>query len=482
VTRSGDLSGASSVHWQVIGGLANSANVADFAGGVPSGMLSFAAGVTSQAITVNIAGDTAVEADEQFRVVLGGAAAASITTGSATGTILNDDVAIPSLAIAATDASKAEGNSGSTPFTFTVTRSGDLSGVSSVHWQVIGGLANSANVADFAGGVPSGTLSFAAGVASQTITVNIAGDTAVEADEQFRVVLGGAVAASITTGSATGTILDDDSGPPALAIAAADASKAEGNGGATPFTFTVTRTGPLGGASSVHWQVIGGLVNSANVADFAGGVPSGTLSFAAGQSSGTITVNIAGDTAVEADEQFRVVLGGAVAASITTGSATGTILNDDGGADISGALTERATADFNGDGVEDRLEQASGGDLFVLDGASAVRSAVSQPAQGLSFEGAGDFDGDGRADLLLQTAGGQLRDWSMAGATVLRDDLVVQLAAGQSVVGTADHTGDGRADILLHDVAGGWTLLAMHGATITATTQYAALPNGWQTG
>jgi hypothetical protein len=438
--------------------------------------------VASGTITVNVAGDTAVEADEQFRVVLGGAVRASITTGSATGTILNDDVAIPTLAIVAASASKAEGNSGSTPFTFTVTRSGNLSGTSSVNWQVIGGLANSANPADFAGGVPSGTVSFAAGVASGTITVNVAGDTAVEADEQFRVVLGGAVRASITTGSATGTILNDDVAIPSLAIAATSADKAEGNSGSTPFTFTVTRSGDLSGTSSVNWQVIGGVANSANPADFAGGVPSGTMSFAAGVASGTITVNVAGDTAVEADEQFRVVLGGAVRASITTGSATGTILNDDGGADIRGALAPLATADFTGDGVADQLDQAPGGDLFVLDGASGVRAAVSQSAQGLSFAGAGDFDGDGRSDLLLQTAGGQLRDWTMAGATVLRDDLVTTLAAGQSVVGTQDYTGDGRADILLHDAAGGWTLLAMHGATITATTQYAALPNGWQTG
>ena len=44
--------------------------------------------------------------------------------------------AAPTLAIAATDASKAEGNSGSTAFTFTVTRSGDTSGTS--HRQLRG--------------------------------------------------------------------------------------------------------------------------------------------------------------------------------------------------------------------------------------------------------------------------------------------------------------------------------------------------------
>jgi hypothetical protein len=135
--------------------------------------------------------------------------------------------------------------------------------------------------------------------------------------------------------------------------------------------------------------------------------------------------------------------------------------------------------------VADRLDQGPGGALFVLDGASGVCAAVTHPAQGLSFAGAGDFDGDGRSDLLLRDAGGQLFDWTMSGATVLHDDLVTSLAAGQSVIGTRDYTGDGRADILLADAPtpggapGGWTLLAMHGPTITATSHLTSLPDGW---
>src|SRR4029077_8315238 len=53
-----------------------------------------------------------------------------------------------SLAIAAAAASKAEGNTGSTPFTFTVTRSGDTTGASSATYTVSGSAANPANAAD----------------------------------------------------------------------------------------------------------------------------------------------------------------------------------------------------------------------------------------------------------------------------------------------------------------------------------------------
>ena len=132
-----------------------------------------------------------------------------ITTASAIGTILNDDPT--ALAIKPLSASLAEGNSGSTPFTFTVTRSGVTTGASSAHWAVTGSGAAPANAADFTGGVlPSGTVSFAAGQTSKTITVNVAGDTTVEPNEQFAVKLSSPIGAVITTATATGRIMNDD--------------------------------------------------------------------------------------------------------------------------------------------------------------------------------------------------------------------------------------------------------------------------------
>ena len=109
-------------------------------------------------------------------------------------------------------ASKAEGQSGSTALTFTVTRSGDTSVSHSAKFAVTGSGAAPFNAADFDGGaLPGGTVSFATGQTSQTVTVNVAGDTAVEADESFTVTMSGAQAGvSITTATATGVILDDD--------------------------------------------------------------------------------------------------------------------------------------------------------------------------------------------------------------------------------------------------------------------------------
>ena len=264
---------------------------------LPSGTLTFAAGQTSQTITVNVAGDTTVEADEGFTVTLSNASAGTtIGTAAATGTILNDDALASQLSIAAANASKAEGNTGSTPFTFTVTRSGDTTGRAASPGRCRQ-RRHPANAADFAGGVlPSGTLSFAAGQTSKTITVNVAGDTRskpTRASPSPCPRPAGPPSAPPPPPAPSSTTTRW----PRVSIAATNASQAEGNSGSTPFTFTVTRSGDTTGRAAWPGRYRQRR-HPANAADFAGGVlPSGTLSFAAGETSKTITVNVAGDTA-----------------------------------------------------------------------------------------------------------------------------------------------------------------------------------------
>ncbi|MCA2975504.1 MAG: M10 family metallopeptidase C-terminal domain-containing protein, partial [Microcystis sp. M110S1] len=120
--------------------------------------------------------------------------------------------AIPTLAIAATNANQTEGNSGSKAFTFTVTRAVNTTGTNNVNWAVTGSGSNPSNATDFVGSVlPSGTVSFAPGETSKVITVNVQGDTTVELNENFTVTLSNATnGATITTALVTGTILNDD--------------------------------------------------------------------------------------------------------------------------------------------------------------------------------------------------------------------------------------------------------------------------------
>ena len=57
--------------------------------------------------------------------------------------------------IAAGQAEKAEGDANTTPFTFTITRSGDTTIASEVNYAVAGSGANGADAADFGGLLPA---------------------------------------------------------------------------------------------------------------------------------------------------------------------------------------------------------------------------------------------------------------------------------------------------------------------------------------
>src|SRR5258706_15991700 len=68
-----------------------------------------------------------------------------------------------------------------------------------------------AGAGDYTAG--TGTLSFAVGVTTQTITVPITDDLLDELDETFTVNLAGPTNATIADGAGVGTILDDDATP-----------------------------------------------------------------------------------------------------------------------------------------------------------------------------------------------------------------------------------------------------------------------------
>ncbi|MGE0574900.1 Calx-beta domain-containing protein [Reyranella sp.] len=245
-------------------------------------------------------------------------------------------------------ADKNEGKSSTTSFTFTVTRTGDTTGSSTVNWLIGNGGNGGAGIADkndFVGGaLPGGTVVFAAGQISQVIDVGVAGDVDYEAVESFTVTLSDAIAATIDSsqGSASGLIGNDD-GPAILAIAALDAMHAEGNSGSTAFTFTVTRSERIDVAASATWEMSGSGSAPADAADFGGMLATGSVSFAAGETSTTVTVDVSGDTTAEADEGFVVTLTNpSASAVIGAASATGTILNEDASVSIDGQPLSQA--------------------------------------------------------------------------------------------------------------------------------------------
>lgn len=227
-------------------------------------------------------------------------------------------------ALAINDVTLAEGNSGTTNFTFTVTRSGGTAGAVSATWTLANGTSDNA---DFTTTPQTGSVNFLDGETSKTITITVAGDTTVEGNDTFFVNLtaptGGA---TISDGQGLGTITNDDT-PPVGSLAINDVSIAEGNSGSSNLIFTVTRSGGSAGAVDATWTLTNGTTNAA---DFATATFTGTVSFADGQTTATITIPIAGDTTVEANETFTVTLSAPTGgATITDASGTGTITNDD---------------------------------------------------------------------------------------------------------------------------------------------------------
>ncbi|MGE0576484.1 Calx-beta domain-containing protein [Reyranella sp.] len=316
------------VNWAVTGSGSHAADAADFGGSLPAGSVTFAAGETSTIVTVLVSGDATVEFDEEFTVTLSSASSGlALGTTTAAGTIQTDDRAVAS--ISALSAVKAEGNGSSTAFTFAVSLDRTLLVDQSVDWTVAGSGTHAADAADFGSFLPSGSVSFAAGETSQTVTVFVAGDTAIEFNEDFVVTLSGESSGLILgNSSASGTIQNDDVS--VVSIAPLSASKPEGSSGSTFFTFTISLDQAGVTSQTVNWAVAGSGAHAANSADFDGSLPSGSVTFAAGETAKTVSVSVSADTTVEFDEDFTVTLSGASSGlALGTAAASGTIQNDD---------------------------------------------------------------------------------------------------------------------------------------------------------
>jgi Ca2+-binding RTX toxin-like protein len=454
VSRSGDTNGASTASWAVTGSGTNAASASDFVGGVlPRGTVAFAAGETTKMITVNVAGDAIVEPDETFTLTLSSpSSGTSITTATTTGTIRNDDLAAPGPSLALSGAlNLAEGDSGTTAFIFTVTRSGDISGVSSANWAVSGNGGSAVDAADFLGGVlPSGTVSFAAGESTKTLTVNVAGDRLAEAHESFTLTLSSPSAGtSITNGTTAGTITNDDAPGPSLTLSG-PLNLAEGDSGTTAFIFTVTRSGDISGFSSADWVVSGNGASAADAADFLGGVlPSGTVSFAAWESTKTITVNVAGDAVVEGDEVFTLVLSASSGTAIANGTTTGTIRNDDTAA--GGNIPTEGDDRLVGTNLADRINGLGGHD--TIDGGDGDDYLTGGAGNDILIGGIGNdtLDGGlGDDTYYVESTGDLVNEKSNAGT-----DTVYSSAPGKFILktnienlvltGTGDISGTGNS-------------------------------------
>jgi len=461
VLRTGDLTGSDTVDYTVAGlASGNAATADDFASGFfPNGTLLFTAGQSIATITINLTADSVVEANESFTVTLGNNSNGTTIAASGseqTVTVLNDD---DRLSIAALSADKAEGGSGTTNYTFTVTRDGFTDKSTAIAWSVAGSGGAPANAADFGGTLPSGTVTFAAGETVKTITVGVSADNLNESDETFSVVLGTPPAGTeLATGSATGTIINDDTG---LAITATTTNLVEGDSGSVDHVFTVTRSGIITGSTTVDWTV-GGAVNAA---DFGGTLPSGTVSFAAGQTVKTITLHATGDTTIESTEGFTVTLSNASSnADIQVATANGSIVADDIQVAISAAQT--SPVDEGAAGSSQVLSYT-----VVRSGDTSSVVVIDWAASGMSAD---DFAAGTQFSGLLTFAAGQTTktiNLSLSGDNTYESDETLTITLSN----TANNPAQGHTTISTASAA---TVVANDDVSLSITADTASQAEG----
>src|SRR5262249_53099087 len=259
-----------------------------------AGTLTFAPGTTSQLITVPVLADTVAEPTETFLATLSCAANPPIADGQGIGTIVDDDAA-PTIAIS--DAAVTEGNAGTTSAVFTVS----LSATSGQTITVDYATANDTAIAPGDYASTGGTLTFAPGVTTHTITVAVVGEAIFEANERFFVNLTNPVNATIADAQGIGTITNDDAAPP---LSVNDVPVTEGDTGSTTAVFPFPLTGPTALPATATFTTANGTAVAG--ADYT--TATGTVSFAPGTSTQLVTVAVLGDLLDETHETFSANL------------------------------------------------------------------------------------------------------------------------------------------------------------------------------
>ncbi|MBI5759948.1 MAG: hypothetical protein HZA46_15630, partial [Planctomycetales bacterium] len=247
------------------------------------------------------------------------------TASSSTANIASDDVSrsLPTVQILASDGYAAETNIN--PAVFLVQRSSTV-GLSQplvVNYTISGTARNGSDYTRL-----SGTVTIPAETIGTTIAVTPIDDAEIEQRETIILRLAASPAYRIGTAASVTAVLDSNDLPvpqrSTVTIATTDPTAAEA--GRDPATFTVTRAGgDTSRALTVSYAVTGAATNGSDYSQL-----SGSVTFAAGQTSTTITFTPVDDTIVESNETVIVTLQANAAYLLDTSTtATGTIVDND---------------------------------------------------------------------------------------------------------------------------------------------------------
>ena len=318
ISRSGDLSESSMVSFLTyIPNVANPAVTDDF--NYQNTTYFFAPGETSRTVDISTLQDSREEGDEVFALALHSPVGGTISDDIGLATIVDDDTAAPPPSFSVGDITINEGDIG----TFTINRSGDVSGQSIVTFVTyIPNVVNPALTSDF--NFQSTALLFDAGETSRAIDISTIDDNLVEGNEVFALALHSAIGATITDDIGLATITDNDVlSLPGLSVN--DIAIDEDIGSAT---FTITRSGDVSSTSSVNYLTyIPNVTNPALTDDF--NFDSDVLTFGAGETTQSVSVAINDDSIDESDEVFQLFLHSASGATILDNVGVATIIDND---------------------------------------------------------------------------------------------------------------------------------------------------------
>jgi Ca2+-binding RTX toxin-like protein len=221
---------------------------------------------------------------------------------------------------------------GTTNLIYTFTRTGNIANALTVNYN-IGGSATfntdytQTGATSFTG--TTGTITFAAGSSTKTLTINPTADTTLESNETVALTLAAGSGYTVgTTTAVTGTITNDDT---RVTLAVAPTSVNEN--GTTNLVYTFTRTGITTNALTVNYSVGGSATfntdyTQAGAASFT--ATTGTITFAAGSTTATLTIDPTADNTFESNETVALTLATGTGYTVgTTTAVTGTIINDD---------------------------------------------------------------------------------------------------------------------------------------------------------
>jgi len=307
VTRTGNTTKATQVSYFTSAGTATAA--ADYT--TTNGVLNFAANETNKQITVPILQDTAVEGSETFTVTLAQIQGGDVLEKAvATATILDDDSTLATVLNTPFFTTTNEG----TTKVITVTRSGNVSGTSSVNYTT----ANATATAGTDYTATSGTLTWTAGVTTQTISVPITADSATEGNEYFVINFSNFVNCTGQVGMSGIQVQINDTSLAAVSNVSIPSAIVVSEDAGTA-SITVSKT--AGAACSVNYSISAGSASAGS--DYTSS--SGNINFlTTGVESSTISVPIINDAISENDESFTVTIV-AFSGSPTIGNSTCTV-------------------------------------------------------------------------------------------------------------------------------------------------------------